>query len=288
MKPSYLAPTIMPRSKSLRSHVFPILIVDIHWSSWPISAWCYALYCCHRIEKFSYTAFHLSRISLSKHLPFSDFRFTLVISYYGLTLNTSNLHGNHYLNCFISAVTEIPAYIACWLALQYLRRRLSLSLSMLLGGGLILLIQLVPPGETHHKSSISREQCLHPIILHFICTHTRLCTLFAGLSSLAISLEMIGKFLITSAFGFIYVYTGELYPTRMRSTAVGICSMVSRVGTSISPYVLHLGKGTQKCLPWTSIAWKIIFHPCRGSKLLFLLGNTDAPKFKKLGAPAKM
>ena len=83
-----------------------------------------------------------------KYVPLFDFRFTLIISYYGLTLNTSNLHGSPYLNCFISGAAEIPAYTATWLALQYLHRRLSLSLSILLGGGLIFFIQLVPPGET--------------------------------------------------------------------------------------------------------------------------------------------
>ena len=51
LKPAHLAPTIMPRSKWLRSHFFPILMVDvnINWSSWPISAWHCELHCCHII-----------------------------------------------------------------------------------------------------------------------------------------------------------------------------------------------------------------------------------------------
>ncbi|XP_061103923.1 organic cation/carnitine transporter 2-like [Conger conger] len=132
---------------------------------------------------------------------------SLLIGYFGLSLNTSNLHGSPHLNCFISAATEIPSSIACWLALKYLRRRLSLSLCMLLGGGVLFFIQLVPP----------------------------------DLSPLAISLEMIGKFFMTSAHGLIYVYTGELYPTGIRNTAVGVCAMASRVGSAISPYFVHLG-----------------------------------------------
>ena len=81
-------------------------------------------------------------------MPSSNFRFTISIGYIGLSLNTSNLHGSPYLNCFISGAAEIPGYIATWLALHYLPRRLSLSFSMLLGGGLIFFIQLVPPGES--------------------------------------------------------------------------------------------------------------------------------------------
>ncbi|XP_064205897.1 organic cation/carnitine transporter 2-like isoform X2 [Anguilla rostrata] len=133
--------------------------------------------------------------------------FTLTIGYFGLSLNTSNLYGDPYLNCFISAATEMPAYVASWLSLQYLPRRLCSSFKMLLGGGLLFFIQLVP----------------------------------ADLPSLAISLEMIGKFFIASASALIFAYTGELYPTVMRNTAVGTCSMASRVGSSVAPYFVHLG-----------------------------------------------
>ena len=40
-----------------------------------------------------------------------QYRFTNSMIYYGLTLNTSNLGGNPYLNCFIAGAVEIPAYI---------------------------------------------------------------------------------------------------------------------------------------------------------------------------------
>ncbi|XP_077183012.1 solute carrier family 22 member 4 isoform X3 [Paroedura picta] len=68
------------------------------------------------------------------------------IGYFGLSLNTSNLHGNAYLNCFLSAVIEVPAYVIAWLLLRTLPRRYSISGTLFLGGGVILFIQLVPPG----------------------------------------------------------------------------------------------------------------------------------------------
>ena len=52
-------------------------------------------------------------------------RFTLTTAYYGLSLNTSQLHANPYISCFISAAVEVPAYITCWLVLRYVPRRLS-------------------------------------------------------------------------------------------------------------------------------------------------------------------
>lgn len=68
------------------------------------------------------------------------------IGYFGLSLNTSNLHGNAYLNCFLSAVIEVPAYVIAWLLLRTLPRRYSISGTLFLGGGVILFVQLVPPG----------------------------------------------------------------------------------------------------------------------------------------------
>lgn len=63
------------------------------------------------------------------------------------------------------------------------------------------------------------------------------------LVSLAITLEMMGKFAVTTAFAIVYAYTAELYPTVLRNTAVGTCSMASRIGSIIAPYFIYLSKG---------------------------------------------
>ncbi|KPP61316.1 solute carrier family 22 member 5-like [Scleropages formosus] len=132
---------------------------------------------------------------------------TLSMGYFGLSLNTSHLHGDPYLNCFISAAIEVPAYILSWLSLQHLPRRLCSALSMLLGGGVLFFIQLVPP----------------------------------DIPSLAIGLEMLGKFGMATGTALMFAYTGEVYPTVLRNTAVGSCATVSRVGSAIAPYFIHLG-----------------------------------------------
>ncbi|XP_044310143.1 solute carrier family 22 member 4 isoform X1 [Varanus komodoensis] len=128
------------------------------------------------------------------------------IGYFGLSLNTPNLHGNVYFNCFLSAVIEVPAYVIAWLLLRTLPRCYSISGTLFLGGGVILFIQLVPPS-------------LYP---------------------LSVTLVMLGKFGITSAFSMLYIYTAELYPTLVRNMAVGATSMSSRVGSIIAPYFVFL------------------------------------------------
>ncbi|KAJ7316503.1 hypothetical protein JRQ81_002665 [Phrynocephalus forsythii] len=129
------------------------------------------------------------------------------IGYFGLSLDTPNLHGDIYLNCFLSAVIEVPAYTIAWLLLQYLPRRYSMAGVLFLGGGVLLFIQLVP----------------------------------TYLSVLSIILVMTGKFGITASFSMVYVYTAELYPTVVRNMGVGASSMASRLGSILSPYFVYLG-----------------------------------------------
>ncbi|XP_056358225.1 organic cation/carnitine transporter 2-like isoform X2 [Oenanthe melanoleuca] len=129
------------------------------------------------------------------------------VGYFGLSLDTPNLHGDVYVNCFLSAVIEVPAYIISWLLLRSFPRRYSMAAALFLGGCVLLFIQLVP-------------------------SHIR---------ALSILLVMLGKFGITSAFSMVYVYTAELYPTVVRNMGVGASSMASRLGSILSPYFVYLG-----------------------------------------------
>nr|ACB21280.1 solute carrier family 22 member 4 (predicted) [Plecturocebus moloch] len=129
------------------------------------------------------------------------------VGYFALSLDAPNLHGDPYLNCFLSALIEVPAYIIAWLLLRTLPRRYIIAAVLFWGGGVLLFIQLVP----------------------------------ADYYFLSIGLVMLGKFGITSAFSMLYVFTAELYPTLVRNMAVGVTSMASRVGSIIAPYFVYLG-----------------------------------------------
>uniref|UniRef100_K7G611 Solute carrier family 22 member 4 n=1 Tax=Pelodiscus sinensis TaxID=13735 RepID=K7G611_PELSI len=73
------------------------------------------------------------------------------VGYFGLSLNTPNLHGNPYVNCFLSAVIEVPAYVIAWLLLRTVPRRYSIAGTLFLGGGVVLFIQLVPTGMSFNS-----------------------------------------------------------------------------------------------------------------------------------------
>lgn len=52
-----------------------------------------------------------------------------------------------------------------------------------------------------------------------------------------VSLFLIGKLGITSAFSTSYVHTAEMLPTVIRSIGVGSASTVARLGALIAPFV---------------------------------------------------
>ncbi|XP_051902357.1 solute carrier family 22 member 4-like [Hippocampus zosterae] len=132
--------------------------------------------------------------------------FTQSICYYGLSLNTSQLHSDPYISCFLSAVVEVPAYLSCSLAIRFLPRRLALVCVFLTVGLALFFIQLVPQ----------------------------------SILGLAVALEMLGKFGATAGTSLLFAFTAELYPTGLRNTGSGICVMVSRTGSCIAPFLIQL------------------------------------------------
>uniref|UniRef100_A0A672R0P8 Solute carrier family 22 member 5-like n=1 Tax=Sinocyclocheilus grahami TaxID=75366 RepID=A0A672R0P8_SINGR len=135
------------------------------------------------------------------------------IGYFGLSLNTTKLSGDPFLNCFLSAVTEVPAYMVSTLLLKSCPRRPVLSAFLVIGGGFLLLLQLIP-------------ESLH---------------------TLALALEMAGKFGFTMSFTVVYIYTAELYPTVLRNLGIGMCSSAARIGSITAPYIIFLGKSCPVC-----------------------------------------
>lgn len=53
---------------------------------------------------------------------------------------------------------------------------------------------------------------------------------------------MMAKFAVTVAFSIVYGYTVELYPTVLRTTALGSCSVMGKIGSIVAPYFIYLRK----------------------------------------------
>ncbi|XP_040038523.2 solute carrier family 22 member 4 [Gasterosteus aculeatus] len=157
------------------------------------------------------------------------------VGYYALVLNTSSMHSDPYLSCFLSAVVEVPAYIIALLLLKYCGRHFCQSSTLFFGGVFILLVHLIP----------------------------------TDIASIPVVLEILGKFCMTSSFCVVYTYTSEIFPTVVRNTAMGCCSMAARIGTITAPFIIYLAK-YYKALPYILMGGIAI----GGAFLCFLLPET--------------
>uniref|UniRef100_A0A671X0X4 Solute carrier family 22 member 16 n=1 Tax=Sparus aurata TaxID=8175 RepID=A0A671X0X4_SPAAU len=104
------------------------------------------------------------------------------LGYYVFSLGSVNLGGNQYINLFLAGAVEIPSYLVGCFAMDRIGRKRTCAPALLLAGVACMLIIAVP----------------------------------ADIEILAITLCMVGKFAIAIAFGLIYLYSCELYPTIVR------------------------------------------------------------------------
>lgn len=125
---------------------------------------------------------------------------------YGLTLNSVSLGGSKYTNFILMNAVEIPAYIATYFLTTHVGRRWSLFGMMLLAGCSCLGTLFLPEGAQQLEASVFR--------LPFF---------------------LVGKFAITASFNILYVYTTEIFPTRLRNGMMSTCSMVGRLGSMLAP-----------------------------------------------------
>ncbi|NXX45834.1 S22AD protein, partial [Tricholaema leucomelas] len=82
-------------------------------------------------------------------------------------------------------------------------------------------------------------------------------------------LAIIGKFTASASFSTSYVYSAELFPTVIRQTGVGLCSMVGRVSGIIAP-LIYLLERYHRAIPMAIFG----SAPVVGGLLCFLLPET--------------
>ena len=130
-------------------------------------------------------------------------------AYYALTIAAGSAgSADLYTATALSGAVEIPAYVLSYWLLGVLGRRNTLCLSMVVGGLACLGIQLLAS--------------LAPSITQ--------------------SLALLGKLSISASFAVVYIHSGEIFPTTVRNSGMGLVSVAARVGGIMAPFIVSLGE----------------------------------------------
>ncbi|XP_066942799.1 organic cation transporter protein-like isoform X2 [Macrobrachium rosenbergii] len=140
---------------------------------------------------------------------FSMFYIWIVITlvYYALSMNAvalgeSNNPSAPFVDFILTSLVEIPGYSLSWLCMSWFGRRWTMIMSLILAG--------ISCGGAGFCAEYGEDYIIIPFLF--------------------------GKCFITCTFSTVYMFTMEMFPTRVRSTILGLCSTFARVGAMLAPF----------------------------------------------------
>ena len=131
--------------------------------------------------------------------------FAVTMCYFGLTFSSTSLGGDPHTNFLLGVGIAIPGFLFCAFVMDCWGRRPILSFCQAIAG-----VSCIISGVLF--DFIGEQEYLIPVQIFF---------------------SLIGKFMASANFAIVYLYTAELYPTTIRTTAVGSCSCVARLGGTL-------------------------------------------------------
>nr|XP_056713110.1 solute carrier family 22 member 13-like [Euleptes europaea] len=123
--------------------------------------------------------------------------------YYGVSLHVEDFGLDIYTTQLVFGAIEIPARASCIFLLQWMGRKKCQASWLLLAGVICLIIPAIPK--------------TFPVIVTV--------------------LAVIGKASLGASFSTTYVFSAEVFPTVVRQTSLGLCSMSARIGGILAPLV---------------------------------------------------
>ncbi|XP_020633127.3 solute carrier family 22 member 6-A [Pogona vitticeps] len=134
--------------------------------------------------------------------------FATSFAYYGLVMDLQNFGFNIYLTMLVFGAVDFPAKFISVLIITFVGRRFCQAFSLILAGLCILANIFVPQ----------------------------------DLSNLRLTFAVIGKGSLAASFNSAYIFTGELFPTVIRQSGLGLGGTMARVGSMIAPLVQMTGE----------------------------------------------
>ncbi|KAG4075715.1 hypothetical protein HA402_003540 [Bradysia odoriphaga] len=133
------------------------------------------------------------------------------LTYYVIALNGDNFLANQYFYVAVTGLTEVPSYIVPCIMFKWMgRKRVSLILFFLAGTALLSILA-VPLDYT----------------------------------DAVIGVALFGRTCISAVFVVVILHTAELFPTTIRSSAIGTSSTMAHIGSISAPYIVD-GLGSLK------------------------------------------
>lgn len=129
--------------------------------------------------------------------------------YYGIGITTAQMHlsnTNKYISFMMISSAEIPGVLIAWALLDRIGRRPLICTALAINGIVIIASTLIP----HRYETI--------FLILFI----------------------IGKCSIICSYSSVYIFVAELWPTYLRHSMMGMCSMIGRLGPALASAVILL------------------------------------------------
>ncbi|KAM4617144.1 solute carrier family 22 member 6-B-like [Discoglossus pictus] len=178
----------------------------------------------HAARKANYSVLDLFKTPMVRRISFciSLTWFSTSFAYYGLAMDLQNFGVSIYLIQVIFGVVDIPAKFFSYFVITYIGRRVLQAATLILAG-VAILINIFLPQEYQ---------------------------------TVRTAMAVFGKGCLAASFNCVYLYTGELYPTVIRQTGMGLGTMMARLGGIIAPlaqmtvdYYQHLPLIIYGCCP---------------------------------------
>uniref|UniRef100_A0A8C6UJK5 Solute carrier family 22 member 6 n=1 Tax=Neogobius melanostomus TaxID=47308 RepID=A0A8C6UJK5_9GOBI len=159
-------------------------------------------------QKSTYTAVDLVRTRAMRRISVClvVVWFATSFAYYGIVMDMQKFGVSIYLIQIIFGAVDFPSKLLALGMLSVLGRRITQAMCLFVAGSVVFANILVP----------------------------------TEMQTLRTALACLGKGFISASFTTVYLYTGELYPTVIRQTGMGLVSTMARVGSMAAPAVLIL------------------------------------------------
>uniref|UniRef100_A0A671WHJ8 Solute carrier family 22 member 6 n=1 Tax=Sparus aurata TaxID=8175 RepID=A0A671WHJ8_SPAAU len=129
--------------------------------------------------------------------------FASACTYYGISLNIDGFGVNIFLTQFIYGAIELPAIAFVFFSFDKIGRRLTQAGTQFLTGLCILCNMFIPQDKGPVQTVVGA----------------------------------LGKMFAEAAYGSVFLYTMELYPTVLRQNGLGFCYVLGQIGVAVSPII---------------------------------------------------